>query len=271
VSNAEEDDGRLVSRRAALGAMGVLGLGAIGASAGTDTSFPDVGPSRSPKPACVLAPELTEGPFYLSPEVRRDITEGYRGVPLLLRATVVNNATCRPIRDAALDIWHCNAVGAYSGYTASGSGSGSGSGAGASGGGPDGHQKPTDALRFLRGVRLTSRTGVAEFKTLYPGWYAGRAVHIHAKVHIGGTVSGRTYAGGHVAHTGQFFFAEELTRKVALLDPYRTNATARTTNGQDTIYRDGGSSGLLTLGPVQRGQKSITKGVLATIVVGVNP
>jgi protocatechuate 3,4-dioxygenase beta subunit len=273
-----------ISRRAALAAMGGAGLGVAGAAilAGTgDAATAPASAGATPaRPACTLAPELTAGPYYLDLEmVRRDITESYPGVPLVLRATVVDATRCTPIRDAALDIWHCNAIGEYSGYTAMGPGGANGPGGGGTpptapppgGGGGGGHVEPTDDLTFLRGVQLTDARGRTEFRTLYPGWYVGRAVHIHAKVHVGGTVSGSTYTGGHVSHVGQFFFAEEVTEQIATVDPYSSNPTTRTPLAEDHIYRSGGSAGLLTLTPLGGRNGSLKDGVLATIVVGVDP
>ncbi|GAA4612376.1 hypothetical protein GCM10023195_52980 [Actinoallomurus liliacearum] len=277
-----------VNRRAALTVLGGAGLGAAGvvalgrAAAGASTTRTPGGPS----PACVLAPEMVEGPYYLDYELfRRDITERKEGVPLILRATVVNAATCAAIPRAALDVWHCDALGEYSGYTAMGVGGANGGGPGGGPpptgtptapppgspppGGGGGHAEPTDKLTFLRGVQLTDRHGVVEFRTLYPGWYIGRAIHIHAKVHLGGRIVGRKYTGGHVAHTGQFFFDENVTERIAGLQPYAVNTTRRTTLEEDGIYQSGGSAGLLTLRPLRKGP--ITHGLLATIVVGVNP
>jgi protocatechuate 3,4-dioxygenase beta subunit len=235
------------------------------------------------KPSCVLTPEQTEGPYYVDLEmVRRDVTEDRTGVPLILRATIVHATTCKPISNAALDIWHCDAGGVYSGYTAAGSGGGgmppsapptatptaTPSGP-PPGGGGGGHQTPTDNLTFLRGVQLSDRHGVAELRTIYPGWYQGRAIHIHVKVHVGGVVSATTYTGGHVSHTGQLYFAEAMTEKIALLEPYVSNTTVRLTNDQDGIFANGGSSGLLTLKPVHKG--NLQHGLIGTIVIGVDP
>ena len=125
---------------------------------------------------CVLAPEQTEGPYYVAGEkLRRDITEGRPGAPLLLRLRVVDASTCKPIKGAAVDIWHCDALGVYSGF-----GSGSGN------------------RTFMRGVQKTDATGLARFRTVWPGWYQGRTVHIHVKVHVG----------GNVVHTGQLYFPD---------------------------------------------------------------
>ncbi|TDD61313.1 protocatechuate dioxygenase, partial [Actinomadura darangshiensis] len=116
---------RGVSRRAALTAMGGAGLGAVGAVAGGvaladgadgKTGIPVADVANGTKPACVLSPETTEGPYYLDYEmVRRDVTEDRPGIPMMLRVAVVDtSAGCRPVKRAAVDIWHCDAGGVYS-------------------------------------------------------------------------------------------------------------------------------------------------------------
>jgi hypothetical protein len=182
--------------------------------------------------ACVLTPELTEGPFYVAGErLRRDISEGKAGTPLLLRLTVVDASTCKPIRGSAVDVWHCDALGVYSGAVAG-----------------------TPGTNFLRGIQRTNAKGVATFETVYPGWYPGRAVHIHVKVHVG----------GNVVHTGQLFFPAAATAAVYRKAPYRTHGTRPdTSNAADAIYRNGGSRGLLA--PRKRGS-----GYAATIAMGVH-
>ena len=142
---------------------------------------------------CVLAPESTEGPYFLDDQkVRRNITEGKPGVQLTLRLTVVDVSTCRPIRNAAVDVWHCDAAGAYSGVQ------------GVSG-------------EFLRGVQRADAKGVAVFRTIYPGWYPGRTVHIHVMVHIG----------GNVVHTGQLYFTDAVTDAVYRRPRIAGDRTAR--------------------------------------------
>jgi protocatechuate 3,4-dioxygenase beta subunit len=292
-TDQEEHDESRMNRRRALTALGGAGLGAAGVvAASRAAAWATANPlsGSAPRPACVLAPELTEGPYYLDYELfRRDVTEHKDGVPLLLRATIVNAATCKAIPHAALDIWHTDALGEYSGYTALGVGGANGGGPGGPGGpgegtppppgspppsGPPpggGHVEPGDDLTFLRGVQTSDRHGVVEFRTLYPGWYLSRAIHIHAKVHLGGRVSGGKYSGGHVAHTGQFFFDERVTEEIAKLQPYAVNTTRRTTLHEDGIYQSGGSAGLLTLRPAHAHAPALKRGLLATIVVGVDP
>ncbi|WP_207956203.1 intradiol ring-cleavage dioxygenase [Rubrobacter marinus] len=191
-------------------------------------------------PSCLLTPEVTEGPYYLDlTQIRKDVTEGKPGLPMRLRTTVVDTANdCQPLENAAVDIWHCDAVGVYSGFTQQSLGQG-GAPAGPpppppggqygtppEAGGPEAGNmaaEPTDDETFLRGVQLTNADGIAEFDTIYPGWYAGRALHIHLKVHVGGRASGDTYEGGHVSHTGQLFFPEDVTAQVATLEPYSSH------------------------------------------------
>jgi protocatechuate 3,4-dioxygenase beta subunit len=183
--------------------------------------------------SCVLTPELTEGPYYVAGErLRRNITEGKGGVALRLRLTVVNASSCKPIRNAAVDIWHCDALGVYSGAIAGNPGT-----------------------NFMRGVQRTDAKGVATFDTIYPGWYQGRAVHIHVKVHVA----------GNVVHTGQLFFPARITNAVYRRTPYSTHgATPDTLNAADSIFRNGGSKGMLTLAKSGAGYVgSIAMGVSA--------
>ncbi|MET7688200.1 intradiol ring-cleavage dioxygenase [Streptomyces sp. NPDC005483] len=181
---------------------------------------------------CTLTREMTEGPYYLDGQyVRSDITEGKTGFPLKLALTVVDDDTCAPISNALVEIWHCDALGEYSGYV-----------------GKNGHNEP-DSGTFLRGGVLTDSRGVAAITTVYPGWYIGRCVHIHVKVHVNVTLTADgSFTGGTELHTGQLFFDEKITAKVGALSPYSANTVTRTTLAQDGIYDDGGAaSGLLTL------------------------
>lgn len=171
---------------------------------------------------CVLTPELTEGPYYVSGEkLRRDVRDGKRGVPLALSLTVLDASTCRSVKNATVEIWHCDAWGAYSGAVANDPGT-----------------------NFLRGAQRTTAKGIATFATIYPGWYPGRAVHIHVKVH----------AGGRVVHTGQLFFPPAVTLAVYRKAPYSAHGTAPdTSNASDAIFRNGGNKGMLKLAKTRAG------------------
>jgi protocatechuate 3,4-dioxygenase beta subunit len=181
--------------------------------------------------SCVLTPELTEGPYYLAGEkLRRDIREGHAGTPLSLRLRVLNAATCRPIKAAAVDIWHADAAGNYSGF---------GNGAG--------------SRTFLRGIQRTDAGGLAVFTTIYPGWYQGRTVHIHVKVHVGGSV----------VHTGQLFFPDSLTDTVYRASPYAARGLRQVRNADDSIFVNGGKRAMLAV-------KKHGTGYIASISMGVH-
>ena len=219
----------LITRRGTLLRFG----GLIAAALGIDVEQAGAGPAgvASGTVKCVLTPEQTEGPYYIPDEkIRRNITDGKRGVPLALQATVVDASTCKPIRGAAVDIWHCDAGGVYSGF-----------GQGASN------------RTFLRGLQRTNVNGLAVLKTIYPGWYQGRTVHIHVKVHIG----------GNVVHTGQLYFPDTLTDKVYRKAPYSARPGRTTRNANDSVYVNGGKNSMLSV------HADGTGGYIASITMGV--
>jgi protocatechuate 3,4-dioxygenase beta subunit len=218
---------RPITRRASLLTLGGLAAGALGWEADPAGAGPDAVASGAI--SCVLTPEMTEGPYYVSGEkVRRNITEGRPGVPLELALTVVDASTCKPIKGASVDIWHCDAFGVYSGVQG-------------------------NTGTFMRGVQRTDAKGLARFTTVYPGWYRGRAVHIHVKVHIG----------GNVVHTGQFFFNDAVTDAAYTQAPYSTRGARDVRDSNDSIYRNGGSRSLLAM------KKSGT-GYVGSITMGVH-
>ena len=118
---------------------------------------------------CLIAPQSVEGPFYLDRElVRSQIGEGRPGVPLQVRLQVVEGASCAALAKARVDIWHADAHGLYSGFDGQG----------------DGRDISTTGQKFLRGTQFTDKGGWVGFETIYPGWYDGRATHIHFKVFL---------------------------------------------------------------------------------------
>lgn len=251
-----------------------LVTGAAGAAlaAGTTlrlTRAQSATPATSATPAaatCTLTPELTEGPYYVANElVRQDITEGKAGVPLALRIAVQDTSGCTPLANAAVDIWHCDALGYYSGITGENPG----------GGGTAQTGSENATTTFLRGIQLTDAQGVATFQTIYPGWYMGRTVHIHVKVHVGGTGSGASasehYTGGHVAHTGQLFFDDATSDKVFALQPYATHTGTRTRNDQDNILGNHTNDPGFIVSLTQTDASDLSKGFTGTITLGVNP
>jgi protocatechuate 3,4-dioxygenase beta subunit len=231
----------------------------------------------SSEPVCRLAAEQEEGPYYVDDEtLRRDITEGKPGAPLKLAIRLVDNRSCTPLQNAALDIWHCDSSGMYSGFTSSspdggpppGDRRGPPPGGPPPGFGPRGRRQ-IDTTRFLRGVQITDSNGAVEFATVYPGWDFGRAIHIHMKVHLGGAAD-RIYSGGHVAHTGQLFFPEDISERIARTEPYAKRlAVHRTTQREDGIFKSQhGAEGMLKM---ERLGKTDQDGFLAMVTLAIDP
>jgi protocatechuate 3,4-dioxygenase beta subunit len=217
-------------------AFGVRALDALGADAETTAT-------------CVLQPEVTEGPYWIDQKLtRRDVREGKPGLPLVLAVTVMNARTCKPIKGADVEIWHCDASGNYSGFD---SGSG-GNGPGGPGGGG-----PATSTRYLRGHQPSNAAGVATFLTVFPGWYPGRTPHIHLKAHIGQD---------RVVHTGQLFFNEVVTAAVYKQAPYSSHGQYDTPHARDMIYAQaGGARAVVRLTKRTHG----LRGYVGRIVVGV--
>ncbi len=229
------------------GALASVALYACGTD--EDEAAKSVAEGATTVPDCVLTPAQEEGPFYIDlAQVRRDIVENRPGVPLALALTVVDSNTCEPIRDAAVDIWHCDALGVYSGVS----------------------PEDSDGETYLRGVQLTDGNGLAEFATIYPGQYPGRTTHIHLKVHIGGRQTGGIYSGGYVSHTGQLFTSDQRDAEVFSLAPYNRNTAEITSRNTDGIFRyQGGSSSALALARV--GSNLARDGFTARVTLGVDP
>ncbi|MDX2932409.1 intradiol ring-cleavage dioxygenase [Streptomyces ipomoeae] len=281
----------VVTGAGAVAAVGVGGAVVATASAGTNkkgaaTPLGSTGASAGEE-CYKLTSETTEGPYYIDADkIRQDITEDKEGIPMTLRIKVIDSETCEPIRDAAVDIWHCDALGYYSGYESFSEGggtaptdapsgtptdvpSGTPTGEPPSGGGGGGHEEPTSDTRYLRGTWKTDKKGMVTFTTIFPGWYQGRCVHIHTKVHVNGEWTDAGYEGGNTCHTGQFFFDEDSVLASAEVEPYSTSTTERTTLDEDTIYDGSGTQGGLL--ELKYKKSDIAKGVIGTITVGVDP
>ncbi|GGQ92091.1 hypothetical protein GCM10010251_03410 [Streptomyces aurantiogriseus] len=272
---------------AAVGAGGALAMPASADEATEAAGTASASAAGTAKTCYKLTSETTEGPYYIDADkLRQDITEDKEGIPLTLQLKVIDSETCKPVADAAVDVWHCDALGLYSGYESFSQGggtaptdapsgtptdvpSGTPTGEPPSGGGGGGHEEPTSDTRYLRGTWKTDKQGRVTFKTIFPGWYQGRCVHIHTKVHVDGEWTDAGYEGGHACHTGQFFFDEESVLASAVVEPYASNTAERTTLTEDTIYdQSGAAGGLLKL---RYDKRDISKGVRASLTVGVDP
>ncbi|GAA6062291.1 hypothetical protein JCM10212_004379 [Sporobolomyces blumeae] len=237
---------------------------------------------------CVLSPQVTEGPYYVNGELlRTNVVEDQPGVPLALDIGLIDIATCTPLENVMVEIWHANVTGSYSyfagesldqpggGSADGGMGGGNGTmpsgGAAMSGGAmpsgmapsgaasaamPSSSSSSTIAKRtvgdgsddgsFFRGGYPTNANGLVEFQTMFPGFYTGRAVHIHVLVRKdyeiaddGSIVSDS----GTVLQEGQVFFDEDVLEKVLATTLYSNTTQTRTYNSEDSILQSNVGSG----------------------------
>ena len=164
--------------------------------------------------SCILAPEVTDGPYYVNGElIRKDVKEDQVGIDLYLEVQYVDVTTCQPIPELFVDVWNCNATGYYSGVESG-----------------QGGLNTT----FLRGIQETDEDGVVAFETIFPGHYDGRAIHTHLLTKSNVTVrENQTTQDGAVTHIGQLFWPEELRSAVEATSPYSENTQAITSNDDD--------------------------------------
>jgi uncharacterized protein (TIGR03437 family) len=235
----EADRTLVMPRRQALVALGGAGASLFLSSAGTL-------PVSAQSFACVLAPEMTEGPYWVDErlnrsDIRTDPSDGSvsQGVLLTLAITVyrVSGASCGVLPGANVDLWHCDAGGLYSDEAANN----------------------TVGRKFLRGYQITDDSGVARFTTIYPGWYRGRTIHIHVRI--------RTFNGTQVLgqFTSQLFFDETINDTIMSQAPYNTRGARDTRNANDNIYT-GASNGSRMLLSLTR----TAQGYHGAIAFGVN-
>jgi protocatechuate 3,4-dioxygenase beta subunit len=171
-------------------------------------------------------PQATEGPYFVDEmlnrsDIRPDPTDGsvQQGVPLTLVLHVydVDEGRCSPLKGAQVDVWHANAMGQYS----------------------DIEQAGTAGTKFLRGYQTTDDNGTVRFTTIYPGWYQGRAVHLHFKV--------RMFEGSEktLEFTSQFFFNDTVSDQVYSQPPYNDRGNRDVRNNQDGIFNGASTDGLV--------------------------
>jgi protocatechuate 3,4-dioxygenase beta subunit len=224
------NDQKRLSRREAVRILGVAGAALTAAACNstptspsavdtttTTTTTPTTGttPPTGTAATCTVSPTETIGPYpSLQDFIRSDIREGKAGLPVTLNVTVVNvSNACAPVSGAAVDIWQCDADGNYSQY---------------------GNARNET---YLRGIQTTDASGRATFTTIYPGWYQGRATHIHVEV----TVNGRS------VKVTQIAFPEDVTAAVYRTGVYASKGQNPTTNARDNVFSDGVSAELVAL------------------------
>lgn len=224
------DSAPRLDRRELLRTLTAAGVGSAFAGAAAAQSGPGhqiVMPGRIPPSVaalgqralaagtCSLTPESTSGPFYFDTGlIRQDITEGKPGVPTFVFLQIVDqNNNCQPIPGAVFDLWHCDALGSYSGYASEG----------------------TAGETFCRGIQIADGNGIVLFQTIFPGTYVGRTTHFHLKA--------RPALESSAEITAQLYFddlyATVINKAIA---PYDTNPAPVTTNPQDGIYVTGGGA-----------------------------
>ncbi|KIY69031.1 aromatic compound dioxygenase [Cylindrobasidium torrendii FP15055 ss-10] len=215
---------------------------------------------------CVIDPEVTSGPYHIDGQLyRRDVREHQPGIPMWIDIGVIDIDTCEPLENVMLEFWHCNATGYYSGYT---------------GIDPDTMEYTlperddgtTDDLTFLRGFQKSNANGIAEFVSIFPGWYNPRAVHIHIVAHLGAEVAENgTIIGGSQVHVGQLFFDEELTKTVHESEHYVAHSQAnRPTVDHDQVYPQSNTTAWSPIVEVVTLGETLSEGLLGYITIAVS-
>jgi protocatechuate 3,4-dioxygenase beta subunit len=231
----------LAARRDAMKLIGG-GLVLLGCGSSNEEVAPDAGASPDAS-TCPAIPEETIGPYpdktgMLTSAAynRRDITEDRAGLKLDLVLSIVDsNASCAAVAEAQVIVWQCDADGHYSEYS----------------GQPGGYDG--SGATFLRGVQTTDASGQVTFRTIYPGWYPGRATHIHVQVFVGGLSRKVT----------QLAFPEAVNSAVYASGVYAAKGQNPQTNARDTVFADSLQSELASVA----GDPS--SGYIATATLGV--
>jgi protocatechuate 3,4-dioxygenase beta subunit len=257
MQNDDQQVGRIVSRREALVLLGAAGASLIAgcstgqtssASAGMTSDASTSGAVPTPAsstvaaasaPGCVVRPAQTAGPYYVDEklnrsDIRSDPSDGSvrPGTPLELTfnvSRIASGGSCAALAGAVVDVWHCDALGVYSDVN------------------DQSGFFDTRGKKFLRGYQVTDAAGRATFKTIYPGWYEGRTVHIHFTV--------RTNPASSAAHefTSQIYFDDALNDKVLAEAPYSSKGKRTMKNEADGIFRENGSQLIVAVRPAATG------------------
>jgi protocatechuate 3,4-dioxygenase beta subunit len=209
--------GRRFSRREMLALMGSASAALLGSGCGRSDL-------KAAVPGCIVRPEQTEGPYFVDEQLNRsDIrsepsdnsVKPGTSLHLQFQVSRIDGASCDRLGGAVVDVWHCDALGVYSGVR-------------------ENSRSDARGRKFLRGYQITNASGIAEFLTIYPGWYEGRAVHIHFKIRTE-PATRRRYE-----FTSQLYFEESITDQVHMSPPYSSRGRRTTMNDDDFIFRSGG-------------------------------
>ncbi|GAA6034649.1 hypothetical protein JCM8097_001098 [Rhodosporidiobolus ruineniae] len=244
--------------------------------------FKDGEEARIRNHTCVLTPVVTQGPYYhdRGHVIRQNMAEDQLGLPFYVDVGVIDVNTCEPLQGVLVDIWHANSTGHYAGH-------------------PEqeeklkwegpAHEGPRKGLlskyprtkpdeTFLRAAWPTNKNGVSQFTSIFPGYYTGRATHVHCKVstewepHANGTYTSRR-----LIHTGQFFVPDDLNMQIDKIHPYTLNPIAdkwgRTRNWDDSlsIYQTSHGNGFNPTFDIEYAGGVLQQGLMGFITIGVDP
>ena len=257
----DDDDlpvGRVLTRRDAVRLLAVGGAVALtgckpgaqrvaqGTTAATApaNAAPKAASGTGSLPRCVAKPELTVGPYFVDKQLDRSdirvepstgVVKPGEALALAFSVQQIANGQCSPLSGAMVDVWQCDAAGVYSGVNDRMVGFN------------------TEGQRFLRGYQVTDANGLAQFTTIYPGWYQGRAVHIHFKIRTPVQAALADQTDKTYEFTSQLFFDDSLTDRIHGQQPYAAKGQRDLRNERDGIYRQGGESLLVPVALSQQG------------------
>jgi protocatechuate 3,4-dioxygenase beta subunit len=242
--------------------LGLTGLGVILLDACKKSGISTETTTTSTDGSCIVSPTETEGPFPYTADgntkseisnpldrsdIRSNSADGVlqSGLPLSLIITVVNvNNSCAVVEGARVDLWHCNRNGYYSGYSNQN-------------GGLSGQPNSYLGQNWLRGYQLTDSNGEAKFTTVYPGWYSGRATHIHFEIYIDNVMK----------KTTQLSFPESISDVVHLTSLYAAHGLNSTRNANDNVFGDSASD---LANEIFTMTGDVTNGYIGTHTIGLS-
>ncbi|MCJ1272141.1 hypothetical protein MMC22_012048 [Lobaria immixta] len=205
-----------------------------------------------PNSSCILTPESEEGPYYVPGMlIRKDIRESEPGIDLFLDVQITNVNNCEPLKGVYVDFWMANSTGVYS----------------------DIAFEKTVGQTYLRGIQPSDENGIVQVLTKFPGYYQGRAQHIHVKMHVNGTIlPNNTFSGGSVVHTGQVFFEQSTLTLINQVAPYSLDPNTLTLNSVDgVIQREGNSTNQSPFVELRSLGYNISAGFIGFINLAVDP
>jgi protocatechuate 3,4-dioxygenase beta subunit len=247
--------GSILTRRQALAVFGATATASLAHGARANASEAAVSLAMAD---CVAQPEQTEGPYFVDKalersDIRRDPASGRisAGAPLALQfvlSRVTPTGACAVLPGAQVDIWHCDALGMYSGVEDRYSNT----------------RGQRNVEMFLRGYQISDERGVVRFTTIYPGWYRGRAVHIHFKIRVPSDNADPVLsealdlarAESKDEFTSQLYFPDALTDRVHATEPYAANKGQRLLNSRDMIFREGATQLVLPVVEAAQGYEA---------------